>query len=172
MAFQNIRMTDEERAWEQTLGMKDPTLNYKRDLGGRPNGPYMTADRERKMYLFGIMSDNGREPPTKDTLYYFCFIWDGGCLYFTANQIIQYDIKRNYTGFLWEIRSMDLLENKQGLSREQIQALVSEALAKYGRNGLSSNDPSAPEIPGLADFSKATLSEKQDEAYVSESVCK
>jgi len=156
MAFKNIRMNEKELAWEKTLGMKDPSLNYKRDLDRRPDGPYMTADRERKMYLLSIMSDGDpREGPTDKTPHYFYFMWDGGCLYFAANLKTKYDKEGDYAAFIWKIRSMDLFENKQGLSKEQIQALVSEALAEYGEDGLDE-----PDAPGVADFSKTTFSEK------------
>jgi len=156
MAFQNIRMNEEERAWEKTLGMKDPSLNYKRDLDRRPDGPYMTADRERKMYLFGISSDGDpREGPTSKTLYHFYFMWEGGSLYFAANMKTKYDKEGDYSAFQWKIRSMDLFENKQGLSKKQIQVLVSEALAEYGEDGLDE-----PEAPGVADFSFATFTKR------------
>ena len=81
MAFKNVRMTDEEMDWEATLGMKNPSMAYRYNLGRRPNGSDMTVDRERKMYLFGIMADNEREAPTENTLHYFFFMWEGGQLY-------------------------------------------------------------------------------------------
>ena len=156
MTFQNVEMTDEEIDWERTLDIKDPRLSYKISLDGRPDGCDMTVDRDRKIYLFGLLSDNGREPPSETTLHYFFLLWEGGRLYFSAHQEIQYDADGMTTEVVWHIAKVDLFQNDSNLSRKQILAFLSEALEKYGEDGVGWEfEPPDPEIPGRANYDGA-----------------
>jgi len=152
MAFINVTMTKEERDWERTLGMKDPRDGYKHDINGRPKGSYMTADRERKIYLFGIDSDKElREPPSENDKHFFMLMWDSGRLYLAANQVINYDVKEVF----WNIRGVDLLKNETGLSKKEIMDYITESIEEYGENGLDGSIN--PKYKGKAVFNKTVF---------------
>ena len=152
MAFLNVTMTKDERDWERTLGLKDPYSGYKLDINGRPKGSYMTVDRERRIHLFGIESKKElREPPSENDVHVFMLMWDGGRIYFGANQIINYDAKEVF----WGIRGVDLINNETKLSKNEIIDYIIESIEVYGENGLE--DSNNPKYKGKAVFNETVF---------------
>jgi hypothetical protein len=161
MAFKNVVMTNEEIDWRLSLGIKNQMFEYRYNLRSIPNGSYMTVDRERELYLFGLMADNGREPPTEDTLYYFYFMWQSGHLYFSSHKEFdeEYLDDNEIEVVKWHIHQIDLFENNTRLSKGQILAYLAEALGEYGKNGVGwDGEPLVPNLPGRAFFDKALFS--------------